>query len=384
MNVKLFGDLATEAPKAGDTAFVFTVIKALQKANAFLGMVLYERTAQRFQTPTYRVINNVNCAIIPFNREMYTPLVEDAFRKALKHLAELAGSNTVPVAIVYHQDERLLELQPKSIPFAITHHAPLVDDVSRFFPGPKDILDAFGTDTKDPRKVTELRAMQTGGLRALQRGENGFVLAMSDLQGEHFKRSGVRPENIIDFPPPLQAMLTAHAPQANDEQLPNVDRKWFVFTAVARLTFFKNAELLVDAAVILLEKDKKLDLSVMIAGGDSSKPHVAIRDSLLTRVPPHLFDHFHIIERIPQRELYQYFDNSHVQETGIFVCCSRYETLGFTPLEAALSGVTTVITNTKQIEAMRYFPEEVRFEANAKALADLLEALFEEDDLAAV
>lgn len=73
---------------------------------------------------------------------------------------------------------------------------------------------------------------------------------------------------------------------------------------------------------------------------------------------------------MPQVELYELFKQ--VRGTGIFVCSSRYETLGIAPLEAALSGVTTLVTDTHFFEASRYFPPECRFEANAQALADRL------------
>jgi glycosyltransferase involved in cell wall biosynthesis len=169
-------------------------------------------------------------------------------------------------------------------------------------------------------------------------------------------------------------MLSAHKPRSSTKPLFGVSRKYFLFTAIARLTVFKNADLLIDGAKILLFRG--MDVSVLVAGGDGSKPHSDIRARLVERVPSHLRDCVQVVEKIPQEELYTYFNSDRVRETGIFVCSSRYETLGITPLEAALSGVTTVITDSKQVETTRYFPADYRFEASAEELANPLEGLY--------
>lgn len=148
MNRKYFLDLRNEASKNDDMPFVMAIIHVLRNANAFLGMTLYQKSEQLFPTLTYTTINNANCAVIPFNSKMYPGLLEDAITKACNHLAMLANSSTDPVAIIYHQDERLLEIQPESIPFGITHHGPIHADVIKHFPEPGDIPDAFGTESK--------------------------------------------------------------------------------------------------------------------------------------------------------------------------------------------------------------------------------------------
>lgn len=381
MNHKYFKDVRQEAPKNGDMPFVMAVIKVLRDADAFLGIILYRKSDQIFPTIAHTVINDVNCIVIPFNTLMWPALVTDAVSKACRDLRRLAGrTDKCSIEMMYHQDERLLEAQPLDTPFSITHHAPIVSDVFRYYPNSEDILDAFGTEAKNPRKVTELRTLQDAGLEVLRRRANGFVLAISDIQRSHFLNSGILEQNIFSIPPPLRAMLSAHSPKQNTDDLLGVNRKYFLFTAVARTTWFKHLELLVYAASRLWRRE--IDVSLFIAGGDSSIPHTALRKRLLDLVPQRYRDHALIVPRIPQENLYRYFASRKVQVTGIFVCCSRYETLGITPLEAALCGVTTVITDTKQIEATRYFPAEYRFKDNAKALADRLEALFSSDLLA--
>lgn len=381
MNEKYFVDLKNEAPKNGDTAFVMAVIKVLKKADAFIGMILYQKDhSQHHATLTYTTINDAHCAIISFSDRVSKTLLQDAITKAYIYLAELAGCClSLNTSIFYHQDEKLLEAQPEHITFCITHHVPIVDDVTKYFPKPEDVLDAFGTDTKSWQKINDLKTLQAAGLEQLRIRENGFVLQMSDIQGQHFRRSGVDPGRIFPFPPPLHAMLTAYEPKSSTKPLVGVTRRHFLFTAVARLTFFKHVELLINGAILLLQRG--LEVSILIAGGDGSQPHSENRASLFGRVPSQFHEHVHIIERIPQEDLYAYFSSSQVQQTGIFVCSSRYETLGMTPLEAALSGVTTVITDTEQVEATRYFPEWSRFDARPEALADRLMDLFQHHDL---
>jgi glycosyltransferase involved in cell wall biosynthesis len=82
--------------------------------------------------------------------------------------------------------------------------------------------------------------------------------------------------------------------------------------------------------------------------------------------------------KLSKVELYLLFKSS--RKTGIFVCSSRYETLGLTPLEAALSGVTTVVSDGSQpVELVRFFPAEHRFNPNAEALADRVEGIWRKD-----
>jgi len=131
-------------------------------------MILYQKADQLILTLTYTTINNAHCAVINFNPKMYPALLKDAVTKACKHLANLVGSSTDPVAIIYHQDERLVEVQPERIPFSVTHHGPIYADVIEHFPEPDDILDAFGTDLKSWQKVDELRILQRAGLENIR------------------------------------------------------------------------------------------------------------------------------------------------------------------------------------------------------------------------
>lgn len=147
--------------------------------------------------------------------------------------------DTIP--LIYHQDEKLTN-QPSHIPLSVAHQVPIYDDFVHHFEDPADILSAFGTDSHREKKIIELRKNQEAGLPQLRR-DNSFVFQISDIQGEYFKGVGIPQARIMPFPPPMHAMLTAHdsvvkTPADGELKLLGVDRKFFLFTAVARLAFF--------------------------------------------------------------------------------------------------------------------------------------------------
>ena len=97
------------------------------------------------------------------------------------------------------------------------------------------------------------------------------------------------------------------------------------------------------------------------------------RIALLHGVPAELQYRFQIMPKFTKTELYGFFETA--RGKGIFVCPSRFETLGITPVEAALSGVTTLISDAREVEASQYFPAENRFRANIVDIADVVEGL---------
>ncbi|MFI2238837.1 hypothetical protein [Streptomyces chrestomyceticus] len=50
--------------------------------------------------------------------------------------------------------------------------------------------------------------------------------------------------------------------------------------------------------------------------------------------------------------------------------------MGITPLEAALSGVCTVVPDTDKVEARRFFPVAHRFLPSSDGLADAIEVMY--------
>ena len=99
------------------------------------------------------------------------------------------------------------------------------------------------------------------------------------------------------------------------------------------------------------------------------------RIALLHGVPAEFQHRFQIMPKFTKTELYFFFKAA--RGKGIFVCSSRFETLGITPLEAALSGVTTLISDAREVEASQYFPAENRVRANIVDVADVVEGLID-------
>lgn len=115
-----------------------------------------------------------------------------------------------------------------------------------------------------------------------------------------------------------------------------------------------------------------MPLRILIAG-DSPDDAVA-REALRARVPREHRAEFMAVGKLSKTQLYALF--SLARPNGIFVCSSRYETLGITPLEAALSGVCTLMPDTDKVEAGRFFPVAHRFLPSSDGLAEAIEFLY--------
>lgn len=157
---------------------------------------------------------------------------------ACRCLAILNGCSPETVLLIYHGDEKFTN-QPDHISFGITHRVSIYDDFVRHFSDPSDIMSAFETDLASQQKIDKLRANQDAGLDQLQ-CDNSYVFQMSDMQGEYFKQAGIPQTRVLPFPPPMHAMFATHeSEQIPPTYVPGVDRKFFLFTAVARLTLLK-------------------------------------------------------------------------------------------------------------------------------------------------
>lgn len=60
------------------------------------------------------------------------------------------------------------------------------------------------------------------------------------------------------------------------------------------------------------------------------------------------------------------------------MCTSRYETLGITPLEAAMMGVYTITPNSSLVEASMYFSDEDKFDYTPSQLESILRRIYKE------
>lgn len=149
----------------------------------------------------------------------------------------------------------------------------------------------------------------------------------------------------------------------------------FIFisvTTVARIDYFKNLEFLITSLIKSL--DSGIPLKVLIAGDPKDKGERRV--ALVNLIPEHLKQHFLIIQTLPQNEWYSLFKL--VRNKATFLCTSRYETLGITPLEAAMMGVYTITPNSSLVEASMYFSDEDKFDYTPSQLESILRRIYKE------
>lgn len=341
-------------------------MEVLQEAGLFAGMILYKRD-ESINHPrlVMQTKSSVPCVTLAFNFLMDWIKIRDAISKSTEILT-VATYGTKNKAILYHQTDILLAYNPEWLPSCVTHHGPFYDDFASHFSDAEAAV-AFGSC----EKAEHLKTHQRIGLNHLRSAKNMFVLQHSSLQRNYLLKHHVETARIQKLSPPINIESLPRLPLASTHsdivKFMHAKSTLLLFTAVARLDFFKNVELLVDASVMLLGQGHAV--RVLVAGDDENEN--CRREELLARVPNQQQSEFMIIPKLSKDNLYALFDE--VNDRGIFVCTSRYETLGITPLEAGLSGVPTVIVNSPYVEASAYYPKEYQFEGSIAGLADLVQ-----------
>lgn len=364
LNDRYYPSSTNSPAKVGATAFALQVVRVLEDAGLFGGVILYDRQ-DHLAAPIVQLVtrDSTPCVKLSFNFDMNTVQVRYALYAATALLVATFSESLPPM--LYYQTDTLLKYHPRRLPYCVTHHGPFYGDFTRHFT--RDLAAvAYGS----ANKALHLEASQEDGLRHLKASDHAYVLQHSNKQGEYLMERGIDPTRIRALNPPIHSMrIYSHHKTANMEDLTSFSssKRTLIFTAVARLDYFKNIELLVDSAVTLLDRGKFVRL--LIVGGEGTSDMASAR--LLARVPEKHSAHIKITSKIPKDDMYALFD--YVQNHGIFVCTSRYETLGITPLEAALSGVTTLMPDCDLVEASRYFPSSYRFDPTVFGLSQVLE-----------
>ena len=361
LNSKYYPQSRSSAANVGATSFTFSIMRVLSKAGLLRGMILYHRQ-EGILAPSFTLERRegVLCAILSFNFAMTAVEVQNMIAAA----TEALGNQPAEPCMLYYQTDTLLSYHPTWLPCCVTHHGPFYNDFTQHF-SPHLAAVAFGSD----EKARHLQRQQELGIRYIKLNENAFVLQHSRLQRDHLLRNGIDQSRIRKLSPPIQLLSKKHLPAFDMTSLANFPDPdgLLIFTTVARLDVFKNVELLIDSGIELLHRG--LSINIIVAGDDDSQDDRRI--ALLRRVPVEFRHRFHIIPKLTKTQLYAFFNAA--RNNGVFVCPSRFETLGITPLEAALSGVLTLISDAREVEASRYFPAETRFRANVEDLADLVE-----------
>lgn len=371
LNAKYLPDSETSAAKVGATSIALSVAHVLRDEGLFAGMILYQRQEDLVRPKvSVQLRASIACAVIRFNFAMRRSEIRDAMSSATKILLVVARGVAGP-AILYHQTDTLLAYNPYWLSSCVTHHGPFYDDFVQHFCTEQAAI-AFGSQ----EKAHHLRKHQRIGLNHLRRSKNMFVLQHSSLQRNYLTNHGIDAGRIYRLNPPIDVARFEHQELATTQpeiaSFIGTKSILILFTAVARLDFFKNVELLMDAGVELLSRG--IDVKVLVAGGDETEQ--SRRSTLLERVPIAFASAFMVAPKLPKDGLYALFDA--VKDKAFFICPSRYETLGITPLEAGLSGVPTLIVDSPNVEASCYFAPENRFRNSATDLAHLVERLLKE------
>ncbi|KAE8156531.1 hypothetical protein BDV40DRAFT_305983 [Aspergillus tamarii] len=362
LNKRYYSNKYGSAATVGTEALSMSAVQAFKSMEIFCGIILYQRDeAIDEPTITTQVINFNLCAILAFNFNMNRPSVEKAIALAACTLMENSGLKGTPM--LYHQTDTLLEYHPRDLPFCVTHHAPFHRHFSGIF---SEVMAAHAYGDAD--KAEHLARKQDVGIKLLKHRGNGHVLQLSRLQGSLLLSYGVNPAKIREICPSIQLSSANYHVESEIAEVFNTGGIT-LFTAVARVDYFKNVDLLVDVAVALWSQN--IFVQLFIAGGssmDSTELH-----KLRKKVPSQFARYATFRSKLSRTSLHALFHLA--KDNGVFICPSRYETLGVTPLEAALSGVTTLIADSSHVETSRYFPESFRFQPIKEELCQVISSL---------
>jgi len=363
LNRKYFPDREGDSYPVGATSFALNVIECLRRRRLLLGIVLYQRDESLVE-PVLELLalDGRHAVVLRFHFGMPADRVRRALERAIAHF----GAHLAAPPIVYHQTDTLLAYHPRNFPCCVTHHGPFVADfIARY--SEQEAHEAYG----GREKVEHLLEVQRQGVQALRDLPQVHVLQHSVLQREVLLRQGLSNDRISVMTPPIlgRPLQDVELGARIEGFLQQADGELVLLSNVARVDYFKNLELLIEAACIALGRGHRL--RVLITGGAAGD--VARREVLLSKVPPPWRGRFLAIERLDQPVMFSLFNRLRGQ--AVFVCTSRYETLGITPLEAALSGVFTLAPALDWVEFTRFMPAECRYVYGANTLADHLESL---------
>lgn len=365
MNRRYFPLVEYSPAQVGASSFSLSVMRVLQQAGVLRGIVLYSRD-EAFTTPCcerWKDWNGVPTVIIRFHFQMDESIVASSLSEAFDMVC--SGVRLRP-PMVYYQTDTLLQYHPKGFKFCITHHGPIVSHFIDQFSLDLAHL-AFGGTSE---KVRILDQQQRKGIRRLLKDQNGTVIAHSKLQQRILEGEGLPLSRIKALRPPI-GIPTCRGQIVLPQNIRDfvADSELLLFTAVARLDFFKNVDLVIRCYLVLLSRGAPVRMLIV---GDAENDNIR-RGRLLASVPPDKRRGVLILPRLSKDCLYALFAT--VRRNGIFLCPSRYETLGITPLEAAASGVMTLVTETPNVEALEYIPPNGRTRQDPESIASSIEQI---------
>jgi glycosyltransferase involved in cell wall biosynthesis len=272
-------------------------------------------------------------------------------------------------AVLYFQTDVLLPFCPDHATPVVTHHGPFADLLVQTV-GLDLAAKSFGTH----QKLEHLQKYQRASLKWLGAARHVKALEISRVQETFLVSNGVPSAHISRLPPPLYSEdEPANGQRSRSIHLHRVGKfiessssSPILMTAVSRLDEFKNVELLLGSAARLIEA--QADILLLVIGGSNDDK---ARERLASMIPEQNRARTLFLPKLRHQDLIECF--SMLRRRGVFVCTSRFETCGFTPLEAAAHGVMTLVPDLPEhVEASAHFPKKFRFDPTVMGLTSML------------
>lgn len=336
----------------------------LGATGARIGFILYDRCEEATAPVVDQtaVLGRFPGAVLRFHFRMEPALLVGAFREAVA-----VASEGPRAPVLYLQTSAVLPYVPPELDVVVTHHSPFVANVAEVL-GPAGARAAFEWDHP---KTDHLARMQAEGLALAAGSGNVRCGEISAIQETYLLGRSVDPDRVSRLPQPLGGRCeAAPLPDAVAAAVEGRSRgRLIAVTAVSRLDYFKNVELFVEGAVEGLRRGA-LAKAVMIGGF----PYEEGCERLRALVPCELHESFVFSPRVARAALVGSLF-AQLASYGVFVCSSRFDLVPYTALEAARSGLCTVVPDTGNVGAAEYLPENFQFPPSAEGLGDLFARL---------
>lgn len=352
-----------EGFRVGATSFSINIKKNLERNESYIGTVFYERD-ESISSPLLMVGHDDErySLTLKFNYKMPRNVVTQNLKDAFEILQKLVGGITKEF-IVYYQTDAFLSFHPEEIPYCVTHHGPFIEHFLNKY-SYEEAGYAFGG--KD--KVDHLLTQQKKGISILKDG-SGFAILHSSIQKKFLLERKIKQNQCLKITPPINPRLHHKNDIINSRAIRSfietlAEQDIILVTAVARLDYFKNIEMFLEASIHVAENMTNVKILIVGDGHDIK----VNRNKLRNLIPSALNDRYLIHPKVSPNDLNIIFNK--LTSRAIFVCTSRYETLGITPLEAAITGMYTLMPALDSVEASFYFKENERFHYEADKLSE--------------
>lgn len=372
LNSRFDPDSTNGEHSVGAAGFIACITHPLAAMGGLAGFVLYRRLDHLKSSQILsRSMLGYNAIELQFNFGLSRQHVTRQMRRALLSLAESTPTtcrNKILARHIlpYYQSSALLKYHPPEFAYIVTHHAPFVSDVvachGRHF--------AEAGFQGGQEKVTHLSCAQESGIRHLRGHKHGTALEISKIQSSYLIKNRVPVERVALAPPPISVDTARASCNSNTLQNYGSDRVLTLVTCAARIDAFKNLELLIDVGNKLLYDGYPIRLLVAAGATDDG----LLRNRLFLRASDELRRCSRVMARMPHRDLSYLLYG--LRKSAIFVFPSKYETLGITPIEAALSGMTTIVGDMPEhVGVSGIFPTDYRVTMSTIELSKRLKAI---------